>query len=159
MVRRSGDPLLGVSFVMKLRKFFILGSLSLLAACSSVPKATVVSQDSARDIPAIDHMIVNLKNSYIDQCYKPVMKKNPPENHCQTALFQMLERRYHRNYSQKHLDMASDDLFFRDVEGKLREMMRTNPEVKNAVRGTSFRSEQEVLAYYKGKYAFSAQFN
>ncbi|MDR1760686.1 MAG: hypothetical protein LBR60_09230 [Fibrobacter sp.] len=144
---------------MKLRKFLILASLLLLAACSSVPKATVVSQDSSRDIPAIDHMIVNLKNSYIDQCYKPVMKKNPPENHCQTALFQMLERRYHRNYSQKHLNMASDDLFFRDVEGKLREMMRTNPEVKNAIRRASFRSQEEVFAYYKGKYTFNTEIN
>lgn len=144
---------------MIFRKFLFLTFFSCLAACSTIPKAKVVSHDADRDIPAIDHMIVSLKNSYIDRCYKPVVKKNPPENHCQTELFQMLERRYHRDYNQKHVDMASDDLFFRDVNANLRKMIRTDPTVKNAIRNASFRSEEEVLSYYKEKYAFNASTN
>ncbi|MFA6622999.1 MAG: hypothetical protein WCS54_02705, partial [Fibrobacteraceae bacterium] len=72
----------------------------------------------------------------------------------QTELFQLLERRYHMNYDQNQVNMASDELFFRDVDTRLRKMVRTDPEVREAVRNGAFRNADDMLAYYKDKYAF-----
>ena len=88
---------------MTIRFLAIAGFAMILAACSStrMPTAKVATHhDSSRNIPKIDNMIVDLKKSYISQCYEPILEKNPPENQCQTELFQMLERRYHMNYNQ-----------------------------------------------------------
>lgn len=141
-------------------RFLAIASVVLLAsACSStLPKAEIAShEDSSRNIPKIDHMIVDLKRSYISQCYSPILKKNPPENQCQTELFQMLERRYHLNYSQHQIDLASNDLFFRDVDTRLRKMVRIDPEIRRAIRQGAFRSADEMLSYYRTKYAFNTQ--
>lgn len=141
-------------------RFLAIASVVLLvSACSStLPKAEIAShEDSTRNIPKIDHMIVDLKRSYISQCYSPILKKNPPENQCQTELFQMLERRYHLNYSQHQIDLASNDLFFRDVDTRLRKMVRTDPEIRRAIRQGAFRSADEMLSYYRTKYSFNTQ--
>ncbi len=145
---------------MTIRSLAIAGFAIILAACSStrMPTAQVATHDdSSRNIPKIDNMIVDLKKSYISQCYEPILEKNPPENQCQTELFQMLERRYHMNYNQHQIDQASNDLFFRDVDSRLRKMVRTDPEVRNAVRQGAFRNADEMLSYYKEKYAFDTQ--
>lgn len=100
-------------------------------------------------------MIVSLKAEYINKCYGPVVHKEPPTTKCQTDLFQQLERRYHSNYTQAQVNFASDDMFFKDVNEKLSKMMKTDPEVKAAIRQASFRSQDEVFAYYKSKYSFA----
>lgn len=145
---------------MVFRFFAVISMAVLVSSCSStrIPKAEVASHDdSSRNIPRIDNMIVNLKRSYISQCYVPIVRKNPPENQCQTELFQMLERRYHIDYNQHQVDMASNDLFFRDVDTRLRKMVRTDPEVRAAVRNGAFHNADEMLSYYKDKYAFDSQ--
>jgi hypothetical protein len=141
------------------RYSFFAGLALLLVGCSSVnmPKAELAEHDAERNIPPIDQMIVSLKKSYISQCYGPIVHRDPPENQCQTELFQMLERRYNLNYNQTHVDMASNDLFFRDVDSRLRKMVRTDPEVRDAVRNGAFRNADEMLAYYKDKYAFNSK--
>lgn len=143
---------------MLIRFLAIASAAIFFTACSStLPKAEIASHDdSARNIPKIDEMIVTLKKSYISQCYAPILKKNPPENQCQTELFQMLERRYHMNYSQRNIDQASNDLFFRDVDTRLRKMARTDPEIRTAIRRGAFHSADEMLGYYKEKYAFES---
>ena len=125
-------------------------------SCSSVkiPSAGYASHDAKHNIPAVDEMIVSLKQEYIDKCYIPVAKKNPPENACQTELFQQLERRYHANYNQNQVDMASDDLFFKDVNTRLRQMIRSDVSVREAIRSGAFSSPEDMLAYYKNKYSF-----
>jgi hypothetical protein len=145
-----------IGVFMQLRFFLFASIATLFLGCSSIsmPKARVVEHDAERTIPAIDEMIVEMKQDYITKCYAPVVKRDPPENSCQTELFQMLERRYHTNYSQNHVSMASNDLFFRDVEVQLKKMVRTDPDVRNAVKNGAFRSADEMLSYYKGKYAF-----
>ncbi len=142
------------------RMAFFFFALFFVACSSSLPKAELASHsDSSRNIPKIDQMIVELKKSYISQCYEPVLKKDPPENQCQTELFQMLERRYHMNYSQRQIDQASNDLFFRDVDTRLRKMVRTDPEVRSAVRRGAFHNADEMFSYYREKYAFESQAN
>lgn len=143
---------------MFIRLMVLFSAAILLSSCSStLPKAEIASHDdSARNIPKIDEMIVSLKKSYISQCYAPILKKNPPENQCQTELFQMLERRYHMNYSQRNIDQASNDLFFRDVDTRLRKMVRTDPEIRSVIRRGAFHSADEMLSYYKEKYAFES---
>jgi len=145
-------------------KFSVLAlatvTATLLTACSGVvtPKSELASHDSDHSIPAIDNMIVSLKQEYIDKCYMPVAKRRPPENACQSELFQTLERRYNLNFNQNHVAMAANTLFFKDVDAKIVEMTRNDPEVRNAVRGgSSFSSTSEMLAYYKGKYQFDTQ--
>ena len=87
----------------------------------------------------------------------PVAKRNPPVNSCQTELFQTLERRYNMDYNQNQVAMASNDLFFKDIDVEIRKMVRTDPEVRNAVRNGAFSSNEEMLAYYKDKYKFDTQ--
>ena len=67
----------------------IWASLALAAAffsaCSGVvtPKAELAyHQDSVHNIPAIDSLIVSMKQDYIKQCYMPVASHMPPENSC-----------------------------------------------------------------------------
>ena len=131
----------------------------LFAGCSGVktPTVEVADHDTDHNIPAIDHMIVEMKQAYIQKCYLPVAKKHPPENACQSELFQMLERRYHRDYNQNHVAMASNDLFFKDIDVEIRKMMRTDPEVREALRNGAFTSTAEMIAYYKDKYKFDTQ--
>ena len=145
---------------MTIRSLAIASLAIFAAACSStrIPTAEVAThKDTSRNIPKIDNMIVDLKKSYISQCYEPILAKNPPENQCQTELFQMLERRYHLNYNQQNIDQASNDLFFRDVDSRLRKMVRTDPEVRSAVRSGALRNADEMLSYYKEKYAFDTR--
>ena len=87
----------------------------------------------------------------------PVVKKLPPENACQAELFQMLERRYHLDYNQNHVAMASNTLLFKDIDAKIIEMSRNDPEVRRAIRSGAFRSTNEMLAYYHEKYHFDTQ--
>ena len=132
---------------------------ALLAGCSGVvtPKAEIASHDSDHNIPAIDEMILSFKQDYINKCYLPVAKKNPPENACQSELFQMLERRYHLDYNQNHVAMASNTLLFKDIDAKIIEMSRNNPEVREAIRAAAFTSTSEMLSYYHEKYQFDTQ--
>ena len=133
----------------------LLISAALLAGCSDIktPTADLASHDSRHDIPAIDQMIVDMKQDYIQACYMPVAKREPPINACQTELFQMLERRYHHDYSQRHVDMASNDLFFKDVNTRISDLVRKDREVGNAAR-RAFNSTDEMMAYYREAYKF-----
>ena len=83
----------------------------------------------------------------------PVAKREPPVNACQTELFQMLERRYHMNYTQNHVDMASNDLFFKDVNTKITDLVRKDRQVGAAAR-RAFGSTDEMMAYYREAYKF-----
>jgi len=141
------------------RFLLLTGLVAFCVGCSSVdmPKVEIAEHDADRNIPSIDEMIVTLKKSYLSQCYGPIVRKEPPENQCQTELFQMLERRYHLDYNHTHVDMASNDLFFRDVDSRLRKMVRTDPEVRETVRNGAFRNADEMLAYYRDKYAFNSK--
>jgi hypothetical protein len=133
----------------------LLISAALLAGCSGIktPSANLASHDSRHDIPAIDQMIVDMKQDYIQACYMPIAKREPPINACQTELFQMLERRYHHNYTQRHVDMASNDLFFKDVNTRISDLVRKDREVGNAAR-RAFNSTDEMMAYYREAYKF-----
>ena len=131
----------------------------LFAGCSGVktPTVEVADHDTDHNIPAIDHMIVEMKQAYIQKCYLPVANRKPPENACQSELFQTLERRYHLDYNQNHVAMASNDLFFKDIDAEIRKMMRTDPEVRDALRNGAFSSSDEMITYYKDKYKFDTQ--
>lgn len=132
---------------------------TLLTGCSGVitPKAQLAAHDSDRNIPAIDQMIVSIKQEYINKCYMPVAKKLPPENACQSELFQLLERRYSLQYNQNHVAMASNTLLFKDIDAKIVEMSRNNPDVRQAIRAGAFTSTNEMLSYYHEKYQFDTQ--
>ena len=144
-------------------KFKVLALVSIAAAlmtgCSGVvtPKAELASHDSSHNIPAIDEMIISYKTDYINKCYLPVAKKHPPENACQSELFQMLERSYHLDYNQNHVAMASNKLLFKDIDAKIIEMSRNDPEVREAIRAAAFTSTSEMLSYYHEKYQFDTQ--
>ena len=145
---------------MKLRVLALATfTAALLSGCSGIvtPKAELANHDSSHNIPAIDEMILSFKQDYINKCYLPVAKKNPPENACQSELFQMLERRYHLDYNQNHVAMASNTLLFKDIDAKIIEMSRNNPEVREAIRAAAFTSTSEMLSYYHEKYQFDTQ--
>ena len=57
----------------------LLFSAAMLAGCSGIktPTADLASHDSRHDIPAIDQMIVDMKQDYIQACYMPVAKREP----------------------------------------------------------------------------------
>ena len=141
----------------------IWASLTLAAAlftgCSGVvtPKAELASHtDSVHDIPAIDSLIVSMKQDYIKQCYMPVASHMPPENSCQSDLFQMVERRYHMEYNQNHVAAASNELFFKDVVPEINKKVKREPALRDPLR-RAFSNSNEMLAYYKDKYKFNTQ--
>jgi len=135
---------------------FSFAVASLLFSCSSsnLPKVALVEHPDNRGVPAIDDVIVEMKGEYIHDCYAPVVKREVPETRCQTELFQLLERRYRLNYKKVHVDMASDDLFFRDVDQRVRVLVRTDPTVRQMVKA-NFHSQEELIQYYKGLYGFN----
>ena len=72
-----------------MKNSIIWASLALAAAlvsgCSGVvtPKAELASHnDSVHNIPAIDSLIVSMKQDYIKQCYMPVASHMPPGPNC-----------------------------------------------------------------------------
>ncbi|MCQ2120778.1 MAG: hypothetical protein MJY78_02975 [Fibrobacter sp.] len=144
-------------------KFGLFASLfiaaTLMVGCSGVktPKAKMVDHDDDHDLPAVDQTIIRMKQDYIKNCYMPVAKREPPENSCQTELFQMLERRYHSDYSQKQVDMAANDLFFKDVDKELRKLAKSDVEVRRSLRNGTFESINDMIAYYRDAYKFETK--
>jgi len=129
----------------------------ILLSCSSVEKREVIRADHEKDmnIPAVDDLIVSNKKEYIERCYMPVLKRiasNSPRP-CETALLQLLERRYSMTYTQEHVDMAADELFFADIKDKLQNKMKSDRNMRRAV-SKRFRTMDEVIDYYKPKYTF-----
>jgi hypothetical protein len=118
-------------------------------------EAIMADHDMDMNIPAIDDFIVSLKKEYIERCYVPILKKiasNAPRP-CENDLLQLLERRYSMNYTQEHVDMAADELFFKDIRERLQKKIKTEPSLRKAV-SKRFRSMDEIMAYYKPKYTF-----
>ena len=134
-------------------------AVALFTGCSSVvtPKAELAyHHDSVHNIPAIDSLIVSMKQDYIKQCYMPVASHMPPENSCQSDLFQMVERRYHMDFNQNHVAMASNELFFKDVVPEIQKKVKREPALRDPLR-RAFSNSNEMLAYYKDKYKFNTQ--
>ena len=134
-------------------------AVALFTGCSSVvtPKAELAyHHDSVHNIPAIDSLIVSMKQDYIKQCYMPVASHMPPENSCQSDLFQMVERRYHMDFNQNHVAMASNELFFKDVVPEINKKVKREPSLRDPLR-RAFSNSDEMLAYYKDKYKFNTQ--
>ncbi|MCL2100826.1 MAG: hypothetical protein FWH22_03850 [Fibromonadales bacterium] len=138
-------------------RFALLIFAAFLLSCSSVEKRQAVRADheSNMNIPAIDDFIVTMKKEYIERCYMPVMKRIPSNapRPCETQLFQMLERRYSMNYTQEHVDMAADELFFTDLEVRLRKKIKDEPSLRRSV-SKRFKNMDEIIAYYKPRYTF-----
>ncbi len=134
-------------------------AVALFTGCSGVvaPKAELANHnDSIHNIPAIDSLIVSMKQDYIKQCYMPVASHMPPENSCQSDLFQMVERRYHMDFNQNHVAMASNELFFKDVVPEINKKVKREPALRDPLR-RAFSNSDEMLAYYKDKYKFNTQ--
>ena len=134
-------------------------AVALFTGCSSVvtPKAELAyHHDSVHNIPAIDSLIVSMKQDYIKQCYMPVASHMPPENSCQSDLFQMVERRYHMDFNQNHVAMASNELFFKDVVPEINKKVKREPSLRDPLR-RAFSNSDEMLTYYKDKYKFNTQ--
>lgn len=139
----------------KLLALTIASVLLVSCAGNKYPKAIYVQHEDDKGIPAIDEAIVEMKKEFIQYCYKPIVDNEVPETKCQTELFQLLERRYRLSFKQEHVDMASDELFFRDVSDKIRSLVRTDPEVRQLAKA-NFSSQEELLNYYKSLYGFNA---
>jgi len=109
-------------------------------------------------IPAIDDMIVKDKKEYLERCYIPVYKKIASESPrpCETKLQQLLERRFYTNYTQEHVDMAADELFFSDIRDKIQAQIKKDSKLRKAL-GKRFKNMDEVVDYYKSKYTFRVE--
>lgn len=141
---------------MPMKKSVVLLATFALFSCSGVhaPKAELVSHSDDKGIPAIDEAIVEMKKEYIEECYLPVAQREVPETRCQTELFQLLERRYRTSFKQVHVDMASDEVFFREVSDRIKTLVRTDPTVRQMVKA-NFHSQEELMTYYKSLYGFN----
>jgi len=141
-------------------RFILIIPAIFLFSCGSVEKREVVQAEHEKNmrIPAIDDMIVKDKKEYLERCYTPVLKKvasNSPRP-CETALQQLLERRFYTNYTQEHVDMAADELFFRDIRDKIQTKIKTDLKLRKAL-GKRFKNMDEVEDYYKSKYTFRVE--
>jgi len=141
-------------------RFLLLIPTIFLLSCGSVEKreVSVAEHEKNMRIPAIDDMIVKDKKEYLERCYMPVLKKIASESPrpCETQLQQLLERRYYANYTQEHVDMAADEMFFRDIKDKIAKQVRTDAKLRKAL-GKRFKNMDEVIDYYKSKYTFRVE--
>lgn len=131
-----------------------------LFSCGGVEKREVVKAEHEMNmnIPAIDDMIFKDKKEYLERCYTPVYKKiasNSPRP-CETALQQLLERRYPMNYTQEHVDMAADELFFKDIREKILGKVKKDAKLRKSI-SKRFRNMDDVMDYYKSKYTFRVE--
>jgi len=143
--------------ILRNMRLILLIPIIFLLSCSSVEKREAIRADHDMDmnIPAVDDFIVSQKKEYIERCYMPVLKRIPSNapRPCETALFQLLERRYSMNYTQDHVDMAADELFFKDIRDRLQKKIKAESGLRRAV-SKRFSSMDEIMAYYKPKYTF-----
>jgi len=141
-------------------RFLLYIPVIFLLSCGNVEKRDVVQADHdvKMRIPAIDAMIVKDKKEYLERCYMPVYKKIASESPrpCETALQQLLERRYYANYTQEHVDMAADELFFKDIKEKIQSKLKTDAKLRKDL-GKRFKNMDEVIDYYKSKYTFRVE--
>jgi len=141
-------------------RFTLLITAILLVSCGGVEKRDVSLAEHEKNmrIPAIDSMIVNDKKEYIERCYMPVLKKIASESPrpCETQLQQLLERRYYANYTQEHVDMAADEIFFKDIRDKIQTKIKTDVKLRKALN-KRFKDMNEVIDYYKSKYTFRVE--
>jgi len=141
-------------------RFLLYIPVIFLLSCGNVEKRDVVEADHdvKMRIPAIDAMIVKDKKEYLERCYMPVYKKIASESPrpCETALQQLLERRYYTNYTQEHVDMAADELFFKDIKDKIQAKLKTDAKLRKDL-GKRFKNMDEVIDYYKSKYTFRVE--
>jgi len=141
-------------------RFLLFISVIFLLSCGSVEKREVVQAEHEKNmrIPEIDDIIVKDKKEFLERCYTPVLKKIASESPrpCETKLQQLLERRYYTNYTQEHVDMAADEIFFSDIKDKIAKLSRTNTRIKRALQ-KRFRTMDEVMDYYKSKYTFRVE--
>lgn len=135
---------------------FLVFSVVALIACSSGHEVTYAEHSTGKGIQKIDDMIVELKGDYYKQCYEPLMDGLVPENTCQHELFSILERRYHRRFETKYMNLAADDAFFRAFSKRVKRLIRSDQEVREQVRN-HFNSYDDLVEYYRGKYSFSLQ--
>ncbi|MDR2580885.1 MAG: hypothetical protein LBC85_07840 [Fibromonadaceae bacterium] len=138
-------------------RFILLFLIAFLLSCSSIEKREAVraNHEKGMNLPAIDDMIVTHKKEYIERCYMPVIKKiasNSPRP-CETALQQSLERRYTMNFTQEHVDIVADELFFNDMRERIVKRMREEPSLRRAA-SKRFSSIDEMMAYYQSMYTF-----
>jgi hypothetical protein len=141
-------------------RFILLIAAISLISCGSAEKRDVVQAEHEKNmrIPAIDSMIVNDKKEYLERCYMPVFKKVASESPrpCETKLQQLLERRFYANYTQEHVDMAADEIFFNDIKDKLQAKIKKDTKLRKAL-SKRFRNMDEVIDYYKSKYTFRVE--
>jgi hypothetical protein len=141
-------------------RFLLFIPVIFLFSCGNVEKREVVQAEHEKNmrIPAIDDMIVKDKKEYLERCYTPVFKKIASESPrpCETKLQQLLERRYYTNYTQEHVDMAADEIFFNDIKDKIAKQIRTDSKLRKAL-GKRFKNMDEVVDYYKSKYTFRVE--
>jgi len=141
-------------------RFLLLILVIFLFSCGSAEKrdVSVAEHEKNMRIPAIDDMIVKDKKEYLERCYWPVYKKVASESPrpCETKLQQLLERRYYTNYTQEHVDMAADEMFFNDIKDKIAKQVRTDAKLRKAL-GKRFKNMNEVIDYYKSKYTFRVE--
>jgi hypothetical protein len=141
-------------------RFLLFIPLFFLLSCGGVEKGEVVQAEHEKNmrIPAIDDMIVKDKKEYLERCYMPVWKKIASESPrpCETKLQQLLERRYYTNYTQEHMDMAADEMFFSDIKDKIQAKIKTDSKLRKAL-GKRFKNMNEVVDYYKSKYTFRVE--
>jgi len=138
-------------------RYFLFIPIIFLFSCGGIEKRDVVQAEHERNmrIPAIDEMIVKDKKEYFERCYVPVYKRIASESPrpCETKLQQLLERRYYTDYTQEHVDMAADELFFGDIRDKIQAKLKTDAKLRKAL-GKRFKNMDEVVDYYKSKYTF-----
>ncbi|GBU24085.1 hypothetical protein R83H12_00711 [Fibrobacteria bacterium R8-3-H12] len=141
-------------------RFILFIPAIFLLSCGSVEKREVVRAEHERNmrIPAVDDMIVKDKKEYLEKCYLPVLKKIASESPrpCETKLQQLLERRYYTNYTQEHVDMAADDIFFNDIRDKIQTKIKSDSKLRKAL-DKRFKNMNEVVDYYKSKYTFRVE--
>lgn len=138
---------------MRIQQFALVGLAILLASCAKPYESKIVQHPTDQAIYEIDKLVVDEKNTYINQCYWPVRAKNVPENRCQNKLFEVVERRSGTKYTVAQLNVAAEEIFFNEVDDKIQNLINSNPGVRNQVK-KKFANFGDLVTYYRQSYHF-----
>ena len=129
--------------------FFLLslGNLLSLSGCASHPPV------DKRSIPEVDALIRDLRTSFKRNCLNAVLRRDIPSMKCQNQLFDMVERQFGTNYTEKDLWRSADHVFLPLLDQEIARIRKDNPKV-NDLAIVLFRDSTDLVLCYRNRYSF-----
>lgn len=137
--------------MMKIQLFSLIAFT--LCSCASYHTSTQI-QSNLQNLRSIDEFLVQEFNHYSDQCYINIRKGNPPNNRCESKLYEVAERRSGTKFKAPQLNVAADEIFYNEFKDKLKKKLSQDENLKKEMRN-KFKSVDDLITSYRKKYSFT----